>query len=130
MKRPDEIRECVHHGLTRFKSIRKNTLSDGTVRYGYACVKCRNKYHNDHSIRIKKQCIDYKGGKCEKCGYHKSIAALEFHHLDPSKKDFGISKKRVKWETLKLELDKCILLCANCHREVHSGTQATSKSKS
>lgn len=53
------------------------------------------------------------------CGYSKCIEALEFHHLDPTEKEFEISDRR-SWEALTAELDKCILLCANCHREYHS----------
>jgi 5-methylcytosine-specific restriction endonuclease McrA len=69
-------------------------------------------------------CIEYKGGKCEKCGYDKYDGALEFHHLDPSKKDFAISKKKARYiDKLKPELDKCILLCSNCHRELHGGIE-------
>lgn len=65
--------------------------------------------------------IAYKGGKCEHCGYCKCDKALEFHHRDPSEKDFGISYKGEtrSFDRIKVELDKCILLCANCHREEH-----------
>lgn len=71
---------------------------------------------------IKKWALDYKGNKCELCGYHKCIDALDFHHLDPSQKDFSISDRDIKldWEKIKEELDKCILICANCHRELHA----------
>jgi len=72
---------------------------------------------------IRKMAIKYKGGRCAICGYKKSLNALEFHHLDSSKKDFGISAKghTRSWEQVKDELDKCVLLCSNCHREVHDG---------
>lgn len=74
-------------------------------------------------VRIKEELVEYKGGKCEICGYNKCLSALEFHHLDPSKKDFGIaSNSSYKNITvLKKEIDKCILVCSNCHREIHSG---------
>ena len=64
--------------------------------------------------------VEYKGGKCSKCGYDKCIGALEFHHLDPSEKEAHWTKMRL-WSESRLlkELDKCILLCANCHREIH-----------
>ncbi|WP_010676639.1 hypothetical protein [Bacillus timonensis] len=67
--------------------------------------------------------IQYKGGKCLRCGYNRCIRALEFHHRDPSKKEFSISNKGLtrSWERIKKELDKCDLLCANCHREVENG---------
>ena len=60
------------------------------------------------------------GGKCEKCGYDKCQRALEFHHLDPNVKDFGISSILTKsFTSLVEESDKCILLCSNCHAEEH-----------
>ena len=58
-------------------------------------------------------------GRCEKCGYDKCIKALEFHHLDPSKKDFTISNDHFRLKDAVEESKKCILLCANCHRELH-----------
>ena len=74
---------------------------------------------------IRRMAVEYKGGHCGKCGYNRCIDALEFHHLDSSGKDFSISAKGYtrSWIKVKEELDKCILLCANCHREVHAKTQ-------
>ena len=71
--------------------------------------------------KTKAKAIEYKGGKCIVCGYNKTPRALHFHHLDPSQKDFGISGSTKSFEKLKPELDKCVLLCANCHSEVHDG---------
>ena len=73
--------------------------------------------------KLKEMSVEYKGGKCIICGYNKCIEALEFHHLDPSEKDFGISSKGLtrSWDKIKIELDKCICVCANCHREIHNG---------
>ena len=73
--------------------------------------------------KVRLTAISYKGGHCQICGYDRCIEALEFHHLDPSQKEFGISKKGYtrSWEKVKEEADKCVLLCANCHREVHAG---------
>ncbi len=69
--------------------------------------------------------IEQKGGRCYICGYGRCVEALEFHHLETEEKDFGISDRGYtrSWEKIKAELDKCILLCANCHREVHAGLQ-------
>lgn len=61
------------------------------------------------------------GGKCQACGYDRCVQALEFHHLDSAKKDFAVASSTKSWEEIKREVDKCILLCANCHREVHCG---------
>jgi len=64
--------------------------------------------------------IHYKGGSCQHCGYDKCTWAFEFHHLNPEDKSFTISKGySFLWTKLKKELDKCLLLCANCHRELH-----------
>jgi predicted HNH restriction endonuclease len=73
--------------------------------------------------KIKQQAIEYKGSRCAVCQYDKCFQALEFHHLESDKKDFGISAKGYtrSWKMVIQELDKCILLCANCHREVHDG---------
>lgn len=70
--------------------------------------------------------IAYKGGKCQCCGYNKYVGALEFHHINSEEKDFGISAKGYtrSWKRVKEELDKCILVCANCHREIHAGVIA------
>ena len=65
--------------------------------------------------KIKQQ----RGGKCERCGYNTCLKALEFHHLDPSQKDFTISNDHFKLKEAIEESKKCILICANCHRELH-----------
>ncbi len=70
--------------------------------------------------RTKLALIDYKGGECERCGYSRCPEALEFHHKDPSQKDFGLSMgNSYSLERMKIEVDKCMLVCANCHREIH-----------
>lgn len=70
--------------------------------------------------RVKIELVNYKGGKCEKCGYDKCVEALCFHHKDPNEKDFGIGGRSYSFEKLKLEVDKCDLLCSNCHIELHT----------
>ena len=81
--------------------------------YNYNHVKSFRK-------KNKERAIEYKGGKCEFCGYSKCKSALEFHHINPKEKVFTPSKNMNKsWEKLKEELDKCLLVCANCHREIH-----------
>lgn len=62
-----------------------------------------------------------RGGKCIRCGYDKCIKALEFHHIDPSKKDFTISNDHFKLLDAIAESKKCILICSNCHKELHDG---------
>ena len=73
--------------------------------------------------KLKSMAIEYKGGVCQICGYSKYQGALDLHHIDPSEKDFSLGHKGYtrSWERIKEELDKCVLLCATCHREVEGG---------
>lgn len=82
----------------------------------------KNSYFRVKTARqnIKEKAVIYKGGKCSVCGYFKCSAALDFHHIDKRQKDFSISRYKVfSWDKIKSELDKCVLMCANCHREIH-----------
>jgi len=76
---------------------------------------------SEYRVNIKQRLVDYKGGKCQICGYNRCINALEFHHVNPEEKDFTISGGTKSFDTLKPEIDKCILVCSNCHREIHAG---------
>ena len=69
---------------------------------------------------LKKRAVKYKGGKCIVCGYIRCIAALQFHHIDDFLKEIDISSCST-WKQAEHELNKCVLLCANCHVEVHQG---------
>lgn len=93
----------------------KRTYAD-RAEYMREAVKRRRK-------KLREMAREYKGGKCAICGYNKCQRALSFHHRDPDQKDFGISARGLtrSWEKIKAEIDKCILLCANCHMEVHDG---------
>lgn len=102
---------CKKHGLTEFV-LRK----DGN----YRCKKCSSESVDNRRRKLKHELVKYKGGKCEICGYDKCEAALEFHHLNPEEKDFQLSGGNTcSLEKMKKEADKCILVCANCHREIH-----------
>ncbi len=76
--------------------------------------------------KIRRMAVAAKGGRCEKCGYDRCTEALEFHHLDNSNKNFGLSEKghARSWKKVEKELKKCVLLCANCHREIHADVAA------
>jgi len=84
-------------------------------------------YAERHGNHARKRRSDYqrilqveKGGKCLICGYSKCSFALEFHHLDPSTKGEAVLKSR-SLEIARKEMEGCVLLCANCHREFHAG---------
>lgn len=81
------------------------------------CNSCRV-IHRRYEVKIR--LVKYKGGKCESCGYNKSLTALQFHHMKPEHKDFAIGGNHNRtFDTLKKEVDKCKLLCSNCHAEEH-----------
>ena len=106
------MKQCKHHGMTDFHL-------EGSGYY--RCKQCRVEAVQRRRITIKEKAVEYKGGCCYICGYKKYFGALEFHHMDATQKDFGIGYKGYtrSWAKVKEELDKCIMVCANCHREIH-----------
>src|SRR3990167_3247508 len=93
----------------------KRTYADRREELIRAVAKRRRK--------VKTLAITYKGGKCQVCGYNKYQGALDLHHLSRDDKKFSIGEKGYtrSWEKVKAELDKCVLVCANCHREIEGG---------
>ena len=83
------------------------------------CKDCFLEKNTIKRLKVKQKAVDYLGGKCSKCGYNKCLAALDFHHINPHEKDKDYTNFRLSFDKLKTELDKCVLLCANCHREEH-----------
>lgn len=103
--------------------------SKGKYQQGY-CRPCLYEYQAERWKERKKKAIDLMGGKCNRCGYCRNYAALEFHHLDPSQKDFDFNVGRRKsWDKLIAELQKCVLLCSNCHKEKHHPNMTVSDHK-
>jgi predicted DNA-binding protein YlxM (UPF0122 family) len=105
----------IHVAVVKYHVDKKRTILTDDDK------KLKN-YKNVKNFRQKnkERAVEYKGGKCERCSYNKCIIALEFHHTDPKEKDFHISSNMNKaWDKVKKELDKCILVCSNCHREIH-----------
>lgn len=109
------IKTCKKHGETRFR----NDSKDGNH---WRCCACGSEATQKRRDKLKQLAIEHLGGSCSICNYSKCFAALEFHHKDPSIKEFAISAKGYtrSWDKVKIELDKCVLVCANCHREIHS----------
>lgn len=95
-------------------------------RYGVMCYckLCFNKRCQTRWVNRKLKAISYKGDQCVDCNLqlkNSHYAVFEFHHLDPSLKDYDWSKLRLlSWHHIIKELDKCVLLCANCHRIRHA----------
>lgn len=111
---------CIKCNTTKNKE--EFYLDDEGYRTYHYCRSCQKSYIMNRQQSFKEQCVEYKGGKCEKCGYNRCLAALEFHHKDPTQKDFAITKSNtiIMTPTVKEEIDKCLLLCSNCHREEHN----------
>ena len=87
----------------------------------HVCAACHNRYTIAKGQEKKRMAVEYLGGKCSTCGYEKCLEALDFHHTDFKTKDTQFSQKRGwAWERLRKELDKCVLLCRNCHAEHHA----------
>lgn len=105
-------RECQVHGMTVWAERK-----DG----GFRCRKCLVDAVTKRRKDVKLKLVEYAGGCCKFCGYTACIGALHFHHK--YNKEFAISRKgnTRSWEKMKKEVDKCVLVCANCHAEIHAG---------
>ena len=89
---------------------------------GHRKHQCNTCIVNRRRQLVDQLALDYKGRKCCVCGYDRCKRSLQFHHLAPTQKDFLISGNwGLSWEKLRKELDKCVLVCANCHGEIHDG---------
>lgn len=105
---------CDVHGVTTF-----GRRVDGY----YRCLACRVDAVVKRRRDVKRILVEEAGGECRLCGYDRSVAALQFHHLDPKEKAFSLSHRGVtlSLEAARAEAAKCVLLCANCHAEVEGG---------
>lgn len=90
------------------------------------CLQCRSEAVARRRRKVKKILVAEAGGRCAICGYDRCMAALSFHHIDPTQKAFQVSHNGVtrSLARARAEAQKCILLCSNCHMEVETGLQA------
>lgn len=125
---------CSPFKANNRQKLEKDTpILEGTKRNCLSCLKsyifrrhramtidfCSACFSKQRRRKIKLKAVENKGGKCQECGYNKCVGAMDFHHLTPQEKDFTISGNAGRWENIKKELDKCVLLCKNCHAERH-----------
>ena len=91
-------------------------------RFHSYCKDCISLRDSRKRLDFKNAALNYKGSSCIKCGYIKNVKALEFHHVDPAKKSPTYNKRFRSWsfERKKKELENCIIVCSNCHREIHA----------
>jgi hypothetical protein len=100
-------------------------------RRGHTRTMCNSCKSNYRLKERQQERVTYLGGKCSVCGYDKCAAALDFHHVDASDKgEFQLSQSHCRsWDAVKAELDKCVLLCRNCHAEYHYNNPGHTKGK-
>lgn len=105
---------CKHHSKTQFVLEKRGS---------YRCKKCRSIAVSNNRRKRKLKLIKLHNSKCKICGYKKCVRGLQFHHLDPKEKSFGIAEKGacLSFKKMIQEISKCILVCANCHAEIEHG---------
>jgi transposase len=105
---------CARHGTVEF-----SRMTGG----GFRCTRCRSEAVSRRRRKVKEILVEEAGGRCCRCGYERCLAALEFHHLDPTQKRFTMSNRGVarSLEKARAEAAKWVLLCGNCHAEVGAG---------
>lgn len=99
-RHPQTIRKYIDK---RYRPKQKRTNSENVLAWRQRAVK---------------ELREQAGGKCQICGYDRCQRALEFHHIDPKTKEFGIASVSNSFARMKKEAAKCILVCSNCHREI------------
>lgn len=123
------VKGFIKHADAIFQEARKcKLLCSNCHRNVHAVVNDKYSSKNVKAVmewrrNLKLKAIAYKGGECEICKKMHVPHLFDFHHIDPTLKEFSIGGdgNTRSWERVKQELDKCLLLCANCHREEHAG---------
>jgi hypothetical protein len=108
------VAECPTHGVTTF--VRRGA-------YGFRCRLCRTGAVQHRRREVKRILVAEAGGACALCGYDRTLGGLHFHHREPAKKAFALSRQGVtrSLDSARAEAEKCVLLCSNCHAEVEAG---------
>lgn len=116
-KCPVELRECRRHGVTEFAYY-----SSGAGGRRWCCKRCVGEAVTRRKQKVKQQLVEEAGGCCAVCGYDRCIINLGFHHVDPETKSFSMSMRLTKSiSAFREEMEKCVLVCANCHGEIEAG---------
>lgn len=109
-----ETRLCKVHGQTEFALEHR---SDGDY---FRCRKCRSENVTRMRRNLRLELVEAAGGKCSRCGYDRCVGALHFHHANEDKvKAVSVLIRNGKRWDARREAKKCVLVCANCHAEIH-----------
>ena len=120
------MRECIECGQALIGKQVKFCCNACKQRNHYHRVKSQtNTYHSQtlRGLRRKIRLVELMGGCCSRCRYRNNLAVLQFHHISQTRKGFPLDLRRLSntsWDRILVEAKKCILLCANCHTEVHN----------
>ena len=112
------LEKLVCSNCQRLLPITEFHQSNGKVHH--LCKECKKQYQNEHYLNNINELNEYKASRsCKKCGENR-FYLLDFHHINPDEKDYGIARRaHTNLSTLMPEINKCVVLCANCHREFH-----------
>ena len=118
-QRTAQFRRASERGLSKIEAWCPNRIT----KRGFRCGRCNSAAVARRRRKVKETLVADAGGMCLICGYSRCTAALQFHHLDPRAKDFGLGWRGVtrSIDAARAEAAKCVLLCANCHAEVEAG---------
>jgi transcription elongation factor Elf1 len=108
------MKTCKKHGEVEYRPRKEG---------GWRCPFCASDAVIKRRRKLKEILVEEHGGSCKVCGYNRYVGALDFHHLDPSQKEFGLGMRGLTRSLTKIQAEarKCVLLCGNCHAEVEAG---------
>lgn len=114
--------ECSPFGSGNTRKLDGSSEEELVEKKKAADKEKYRKWQDKARLERKAKLVEMLGGKCQRCGYDKCLAALSFHHRDPTEKKFALSVKGLchKWDDIVEEAKKCDLLCMNCHAEEHN----------
>lgn len=121
---PKEKLKCKNHDCNQIQSAKgfcEKHYREYKVLQNPMVYKLIEEKRKERAKEYKRILFNERGGKCEICGYNKNIHAIDFHHKDPNEKEFEPAKilRKKTIEEIKIETDKCLMICKNCHAEIH-----------
>ena len=115
------MQHCADCGVEQTPDNSYLRATRGPNHFQGYCKPCKYIRDAGRWVNRKKQAIEYLGNSCVRCGNSYEYPAMQFHHRDPSTKEMGWNKMRLgSWKSITRELNKCDLICANCHAIIHS----------
>jgi len=121
-------KKCPKCGIVKNRKVDFYQIKGESIKVNGLCKPCLLESNTERRRLVKEKAVEYLGGSCKICGYNKCIGSLDFHHNNPKEKEINYSLfKTIFNKRLTDELDKCSLLCSNCHRELHYNDETLGK---